>query len=371
MDDLLLHEYSIKKNRLAKYLEKRNLDGVFLTRRSNYSWLTCGARNKIADCADNGSASLLFSKNKLYLFTTNIEMQRMIDEEINDFGFIECVEYEWFKPEDLKKKVAGIVNLKKIRQDAVILDDVKLIDNDFNEIKYCLTDGEKSRYIKLGKMSTECMTEACNEIKKGISEFRIQAILSDHLISSGITPWIILVASDERLFKYRHPVPTNKKIENYVMVVAGSLKWGLITSITRLVYFGKLTEEILNARNIITNIDAEMILSSRPGTKYSDIFINEINKFKENGLENEWVNHHQGGPTGYEGRYFLTNQQNKEIIEENHAIAWNPSMRGFKSEDTIIVGKEKNLIITEDKNWPKIEIKTEYGKVLRPDILIK
>ena len=155
------------------------------------------------------------------------------------------------------------------------------------------------------------------------------------------------------------------------MVVAGSLKWGLITSITRLVHFGKLTREILNARNIITNIDAEMILSSRPGIKYSDIFINEISKFKENGLENEWVNHHQGGPTGYEGRYFLTTQQSKGAIEENHAIAWNPSMRGFKSEDTIIVGKEKNLIITEDKNWPRIEIETKYGKVLRPDILIK
>ena len=195
MDDLLLSEYLVKKARLSKYLEEKNLDGVFLTRRSNYSWVTCGARNKIADCADNGSASLLFYKDKLCLFTTNIEMQRMIDEE--------------------------------------------------------------------------------------------------------------------------------------------------------------------------------MILSSRPGIKYSDIFINEINKFKEHGLENEWVNHHQGGPIGYEGRYFLAEQQSNGVIEENHAIAWNPSMRGFKSEDTFIVGKEKNLIITEDENWPKIEIKTKYGKISRPDILIK
>ncbi|MCL4376886.1 MAG: M24 family metallopeptidase [Actinobacteria bacterium] len=371
MDDLLLSEYLIKKARLSKYLEEKNSDGVFLTRRSNYSWLTCGARNKIADCTDNGSASLLFCKDKLYLFTTNIEMQRMIDEEINNFSFIEYVEYKWFKPEDLKKKVTGIVDLNKIRQDAVILDDVKLMDNDFNKIKYCLTDGEKSRYIELGKMSTKCMTQTCNEIKKGMSEFKVQAILSDYLISSGITPWIILAASDERLFKYRHPVPTDKKIKNYAMVVVGALKWGLITAITRLVYFGKLTEEILNARNIITGIDSEMILSSRPGIKYSDVFINEIKKFKEYGLGNEWVNHHQGGSIGYEGRYFLAAQQSKEVIEENHAIAWNPSMRGFKSEDTFIVRKEGNLIITEDENWPKIEIETKYGKISRPDILIK
>ena len=370
MHDLLLNEYLIKKDRLSEYLEKKSLDGVFLTRRSNYSWLTCGARNKIADCADNGSASLLFCKDKLYLFTTNIEMQRMINEEINNFSFMECVEYKWFKPKDLEKKVASIVALNKIRQDAVILDGAKLMDNDFNEVKYCLTDGEKSRYKKLGKMSTECITATCNEIKKGMSEFNIQAILSDNLISLGITPWIILVASDERLFKYRHPIPTNKKIEKYIMVVLGAMKWGLIVSITRMIHFEKPEKEIIRARDLILRIDAEMILSSRPGMKYSDVLRNEIKIFSEFGMKDEWENHHQGGPMGYEGRYFLTNLHNEEIIEVNHAIGWNPSMRGYKSEDTIIVEEDKNNIITQDSGWPLIKIETKYGNVLRPNLLV-
>ena len=114
----ILDEYNIKKGRLKKYLESRGLEGVLLTRRSNYSWLTCGGRNKILDCADDGAATLLFHKDKLYLFNTNIEMQRMKDEEINGLDLIECVEYNWFNPEDLEKKIAGIAGLEKIAQDS-------------------------------------------------------------------------------------------------------------------------------------------------------------------------------------------------------------------------------------------------------------
>jgi hypothetical protein len=59
------------------------------------------------------------------------------------------------------------------------------------------------------------------------------------------------------------------------------------------------------------------------------------------------------------------------MIEEDNAIAWNPSMSGFKSEDTIIVGKDENKIITFDKRWPTIKVDTELGSIKRPDILIK
>ncbi len=59
----ILEEYNVKRERLKKYLEARDIEGVLLTRRSNYSWLTCGGRNKILDCSDDGAATLLFYKN--------------------------------------------------------------------------------------------------------------------------------------------------------------------------------------------------------------------------------------------------------------------------------------------------------------------
>jgi len=366
----LRKEFNIKKNRLSKYLDEKGLEGVILAKKSNYAWLICGARNKVVDYSEIGEAILLFWNDKLYLFTSNIEIERMKNEETNNFGFIEFVEYRWFEKKDLPNRISNIADLTKIKQDHPIIDNVKLLEEDFNNIKFQLVRNEKERYKEIGKLSSKCVTNVCKDIKKGISEFEVQAMISNCLISKGLSPTIILVGSDERLFNYRHPIPTSKKVEKYLMIVVGAMKWGLITAITRLVHFGKPSREVMAARDIILKIDAEMILGSRPGIKYCDILKKEIESFNLSGLKNEWFNHHQGGPIGYEGRYFLTDLKNQKRIEVDHAIAWNPSMRGYKSEDTIIVEKDKNLVITQDDDWPLIKVKTKFGEILRPGIFI-
>lgn len=369
--ETLLEEFKLKKKRLTGYMSKKNIEAVLLTKKSNYYWLICGCRNQVVDYSEIGASSLLFCNDRLFLITTNIEINRMIEEETNKFDFIEPVSYNWFENDDFEKKIKEIAGSKKIYQDFPMLKSEGLLDKDFEELKFCLTDSEKDRYGTLGKTAAECMTDTCKCVEQGMSEFEVQAILSEKLISNRIMPWIILIASDQRIYKFRHPVPTNKKIDKYVMVVVGALQGGLIACCTRILHFGEPGIEILKARDIINRIDAEMILGSRPGRRYSEIFKKEIDNFNLSGLKDEWHNHHQGGPLGYEGRYFLVNSKTEEAISESNAIAWNPSMSGYKSEDTIIVEKESNKIITLDEKWPMIKVDTEIGSIRRPDILIK
>jgi Xaa-Pro dipeptidase len=369
--ETLLEEFELKKKRLTDYMSKKNIEAVLLTKKSNYFWLTCGCRNQVVDYSELGASSLLFYNGRLFLITTNIEINRMMEEETNKFDFIESVSYNWYESDDFEEKIKKIVDLKKIFQDSPLLKSVNLLDKDFDELKFCLTSGEKDRYGSLGKTTAECMTDTCKCIEQGMSEFEVQATLSKKLILNKIMPWIILIASDQRIFKYRHPIPTDKKIDKYVMVVVGALRGGLIACCTRFVFFGEPGSQILKARDIINNIDAEMILSSRPGIKYSEIFKKESDNFNLYGLKDEWHNHHQGGPLGYEGRYFLVNSKTEETIKENNAIAWNPSMSGFKSEDTIIVEENENKIITFDEKWPTIKVDTGIGSINRPDILVK
>lgn len=369
--ETLKEEFEIKKKRLSDYMEEKNIEAILMSRTSNYSWLTCGCRNKVVDYSETGASSLLFYKDRLFLMTTNIEITRMMEEETNDFDFVEPASYNWYESEEFEKKVGKIVDIKKIYQDSPVFKSANLLDNDFNKLKYCLTEGEKNRYFGLGKTTAECMTDTCDCIKPGMSEYMVQAILSEKLISNEIMPWIILIASDQRIFKYRHPIPTHKKIDKYVMVVVGALRGGLIACCSRILHFGKPPSQVVKARDIITDIDAKLILGSRPGIKYSDVFKKEVEDFNFYDLKDEWHNHHQGGPLGYEGRYFLANSKTDEIIKENHAIAWNPSMSGFKSEDTIVVEEDTNKIITSDERWPMIKVDTEIGSIKRPDILIR
>ena len=58
------------------------------------------------------------------------------------------------------------------------------------------------------------------------------------------------------------------------------------------------------------------------------------------------------------------------VLEENQALAWNPSITGTKSEDTIIVGEDGPEILSQTGSWPTVEVEIEGRRVRRPAILV-
>ncbi len=56
-------------------------------------------------------------------------------------------------------------------------------------------------------------------------------------------------------------------------------------------------------------------------------------------------------------------------VEIGQAYAWNPSITGTKSEDTILVAADSNQVLTQIDGWPLREIQIGAQSVLRPEIL--
>ena len=54
----------------------------------------------------------------------------------------------------------------------------------------------------------------------------------------------------------------------------------------------------------------------------------------------QFTEHHQGGPCGYQGRDYLGSPSAPGVVLENQPYAWNPSITGTKSEDTIMATTE-------------------------------
>jgi len=52
-------------------------------------------------------------------------------------------------------------------------------------------------------------------------------------------------------------------------------------------------------------------------------------------------------------------------------FAWNPSIPGAKSEDSILVGEQSNEIMTEMAGWPTIDVQIGDQIIRRPAILEK
>ncbi|MEF8780131.1 MAG: hypothetical protein V5A46_05600, partial [Haloferacaceae archaeon] len=73
------------------------------------------------------------------------------------------------------------------------------------------------------------------------------------------------------------------------------------------------------------------------------------------GWEGEWRNHHQGGAAGYAGREWIATPDADDPVSAPMAYAWNPTVQGTKSEDTVLVdGGFETLTATG--NWPTVEV---------------
>jgi len=267
-------------------------------------------------------------------------------------------------------QIASLTRGMKLGVDASFPDALDL-SHEVVSLRSQLTPEEGNRYRELGKLCARGMRQAIDAVRPGMSEYEIAGALAQSVESKGVQAVVNLIATDERIFSYRHPLPTDKKLRHYAMLVLCGRKWGLICSVTRLVHFGVLPNEIRHKSEAVARIDAEMIAATRPGRTLGDVFSKAQSVYAETGHPDEWQLHHQGGSAGYAPREVTATPGSPEPILIGQAFAWNPSITGAKSEDTILVGKGSNEIITEMAGWPNIEIQVGEQIIKRPAILEK
>ena len=205
--------------------------------------------------------------------------------------------------------------------------------------------------------------------RPGQTEQEIADKIRTGCIAKGISPDCVLVGSDERILNYRHPVPTSKKIEKSLMVVLGGEKYGLNISMTRMVYFVPVPEEIKGRMQKTQKIFAAMQNLMKDGMGYQAYFRKVQELYAKEGCPEEWKMHHQGGPTGYGCREFTVTPETKGVIKKNQAYAWNPTIAGTKCKDTTFLADNGVEIFTRTKAWPCTVIETEYGSCSVADIL--
>ena len=239
------------------------------------------------------------------------------------------------------------------------------------EMRCLLTPEAIERFRLLGQITGEAVGAAARAAAPGMTEHEIAARMQQELESRGAQPTVVLVATDARIFNFRHPLPTAKRMERYAMLVACGRLRGLVSSITRLVHYGPLPDEVRRKLEAAVRIDAIMINATRPGATVGEIFAKTEAAYAEAGYPDEWRLHHQGGPAGYEPRELLATPGSPFLVRAGQTFAWNPSITGAKSEDTILVGAEgqPNEILTATAGWPKLSVTVDGQTYERAAIL--
>jgi antitoxin VapB len=119
----------------------------------------------------------------------------------------------------------------------------------------------------------------------------------------------------------------------------------------------------------VAQVDAAFIAASRPGARIADIFRKGVEAYAKVGYPDEWKLHHQGGLAGYEPREHVATPASSQVVKAGQAFAWNPSITGTKSEDTILSGEMGCEVITAMEDWPRIPVQVEGQLIERPAIL--
>jgi Xaa-Pro aminopeptidase len=365
-------ELDNKTRRLSEFLDRHGFDGALLTLRSNFAWITCGRDNHIANNTPVGVASILVTKDGKRVCVANaIEAPRMKDEELAGTG-IETASFPWHDGAVGQKVVRELIAGRKIASDSEAFGlHVPPLPAEFNALRWELTEEEIARYREGGKRASRAMEAACKSLRRGMSEHDAAAALDLEIHRAGMNPLVTLVASDERIRKFRHPIPKDKAMQNVAMLVTCAEFHGLIACLTRFVAFSALTDEQKSNHQAICNIDAAVNLATKPGRTLGEIFDVLAEAYHDAGHVDEWKNHHQGGSCGYQPRDVVAVPGTPVAALANQAFAWNPSIPGAKCEDTILCTANGIEVLTpHSHDWPTVVGKSKDGELRRAGILV-
>ena len=363
----MTNEFKVKLERVRNLMIKEDLDGVLLATVQNYFWISCGKNGFVDKSSESATTKVLITKDRQYAICNSSEMYRTFEEELTD-GSFELIGFQWHESEEaaLQPYIKG----KKIGCDKKLYG-FRDITEEIQKLRYSLTDEEVERYREIGPECAGILEEAVRRIEPGETEFQAGARAAQLLMAKGYQVPVLLVGSDERLLKYRHPIPTAKEIHKCAMIAICGQKYGLTVSVSRIVSFVPLSEEIRKRYEAVVKIDATYILNTKAGIPANMILKKGYEVYASEGYEKDFHLHHQGGPLGYPTRDFCTNLQNDTPVAENQAYSWNPTIAGVKAEDTYIIHGVTQEIISYTGTWVYRDVTVEAGTIRRPDILVK
>jgi antitoxin VapB len=359
-------ELDAKHEQLVEWLRAQGLAGVLIRRNENVAWVTGGAVElRVLTPCETGVASLLVTAaGKRYYFTTENEAPRLHDEEFGALDF-EPVLFPWYADDTVvaAAKLAG----GPLGSD---MPGAGLTPVNLFPLRAALSESEIERYRWLGAETAAATVEALHQVEPGLSEYDLEAITAAGLLRRGIQPSVALYAVDDRILKYKHAVPRGKRLKHYAMLNLCSRKWGLAISITRFVHFDALPAQLSANFEAAAQVNAALMNATRVGATSAELFRVAQSAYVAQGFPGEEHLHHQGGPTGYGEREWVATPSGTEVVVNNQAFAWNPSIRGGKAEDTVLLrdGVIENLTPTPE--LPQLAAKAEGSSYTATGVLI-
>src|SRR5918994_2438635 len=216
---------------LRELMEEHGVGALLLSTPANFAWYTGGADNRVDHGDPVGVASVLLTRNDAYILTNNIEAPRMREEQTPK---MEVVEHPWHEePTALLRELTAGGGVGTDFPSTSGRD----LSAEISPLRYVLDAEAVEDYRRLGEDTVVAVSQAADFLSPETDEFEAAAELAAACLRRGMFAPVLLAASEERLVRYRHPVPHGGPLGRQAMLVVCAERGGLFVSPTRMIYF--------------------------------------------------------------------------------------------------------------------------------------
>ena len=334
-------EVTAKLARVRGWLDGSDYDAALFSSQPGVAWVTAGLEDRVVRNEEPALVWALVTAAGAWLITTNIEQPRILAEE--DVAGFSAHVVPWHSPRGLAGAVDDLADGLKVGEGPASL-------------RMPLLNEEAKRMAVLGTDTAHALEGAMWSWQPAERECDLAARIAAALEERLIFPSVLLVGGAARRRAFRHPVPTTAVCGRDVLAVVVGVRGGLNVACSRTVSAGAPDPELAARHHAACAVETALIAATRPGVTWQDAFAAGQDAYREAGFDGEWREHVQGGPIGYLSREFDVvpgTEAAAATIAAGTAFAWNPTVRGAKSEDTFIAdGSRGPVPMTNTADWP-------------------
>lgn len=311
---------------LRDLMGRRGADAMLLSTRRSFSWATLGGLSHVLLSTDSAVAPLVVTRHDALVVAPVNEYARLAEEELADLP-LRVVSVPWWDGVT-EAAVARLTGAQHVLSEIDAATELEML-------RTALVPAEHRRLEALSVIVRDAAHAALAPVRAGDTEHSIAAAAANTLAKAGARLPVILVAADERIDRYRHPLPTQRPVSARVMIVIVAECWGLHVAHTE---FRNLHDDSAKDHEraaALALVLGAMRDATRPGNTLGDVLAAARAAYAAAGLEQEWQLHHQGGTIGYAARERIAVPGDATPIRPGMAFAWNPSRLGHKLEETL------------------------------------
>jgi Xaa-Pro aminopeptidase len=333
-------EVAAKLARVRRWLDAGGHGAALFSTQPGVAWVTGGLEDRVVRNEEPALVWAVVTMAEAFVVTTNIEEPRLLAEQ--DLAGFTLHAIPWHQPGGLAGAVRELAGAAAEAPAS---------------LRMPLLEAETKRLTVLGADCAGALEGALRGWRPAERECELAARIAAALEERLVFPSVLLVGGAARRRAFRHPVPTGAVTGRDVLAVVVGVRGGLNVACSRTACAGSPDPDLAARHLAACAVEDALIAATRPGRTWADALAAGQAAYRAAGFDGEWREHVQGGPIGYLSREFDVvpgTPDAAETIAAGTAFAWNPTVRGAKSEDTFVAAAGGPVPVTNTADWPTV-----------------